>query len=81
MADDPSIERLHRLKINRIRVTLSGRTSVFYGEPVMVGESWTSLITPWPAADAKDIYHPGFDYGRFDLSYWRKFESALRVSG
>ena len=75
-----SIERLHRLKINRIRVTLGGRTSVFYGEPVMVGESWTSLITPWPAADAKDIYHPGFDYRRFDLSYWRKFESALRFA-
>ena len=75
-----SIERLHRLKINRIRVTLSGRTSVFYGEPVMVGESWTSLITPWPAADAKDIYHPGFDYRRFDLSYWRKFERALRFA-
>ncbi len=30
-----SIERLHQLKINRLRVTIAGRTSLFYGEPVM----------------------------------------------
>src|SRR4029077_653627 len=47
-----SIERLHKLKVNRIRVTLAGRTNIFFGEPVMVGEKWTVFITPWPAKQA-----------------------------
>jgi hypothetical protein len=107
-----SIERLHRLKINRIRVTIAGRTSVFFGEPIMAGPSWTPFITPWPTASevrylhllgragqrygfglgrgafdsladlgaAEDIYHPGFDYSRFQVSYWQKFERALHFA-
>ena len=107
-----SIERLHRLKINRIRVTVAGRTNVYYGEPVMTGQNWTPLITPWPTDRgirylhllgragqrfgmglgrglfdslanlglAEDIYHPGFDFSRFQVSYWQKFERALRFA-
>ena len=75
-----SLERLHRLKINRVRVTIAGRTNLFYGEPVMAGRNWTPFITPWPAGKPEDIYHPGFDYSRFDLSYWRKFDQALRFA-
>ena len=106
-----SIERLHRLKINRIRVTIAGRTNVYYGEPVMAGDSWTPFITPWPTGRAcatfifsdasasvsdwawpqrfdplaelgrpDDIYHPGFDYSRFQVSYWQKFERAIRFA-
>ena len=106
-----SIERLHRLKINRIRVTIAGRTNVYYGEPVMAGRNWTPFITPWPGTGlrflhlvgrlgqrlgngigrrsfdalaelgrAEDIYHPGFDYSRFQVSYWQKFERALRFA-
>jgi hypothetical protein len=107
-----SLERLHRLQINRVRVTIAGRTSTYYGEPVMRGRNWTPLITPWPAGTgvtllhylgragqrfgmgiglsvfdalanlglAEDIYHPGFDYTRFKLSYWQKFERALRFA-
>jgi hypothetical protein len=74
------LERLHRLKINRIRVTLAGRTHLFYGEPVMAGKNWTPFITPWPATAAEDIYHPGFDYQRFDLPYWTKFERLLHLA-
>ena len=75
-----SIERLHHLKINRIRVTVAGRTYQFYGEPVMVGPNWTVFITPWPAKEADDILHPGFDYTRFYLPYWQKFDRALRFA-
>ena len=107
-----SLERLHRLKVNRLRVTIAGRTNLSYGEPVMAGPSWTPFITPWPTswgtrylhllgragqrfgmdlggtvfdplADLgvpDDIYHPGFDYGRFDVRYWQKFERALRFA-
>ncbi|HEY6290623.1 MAG TPA: DUF5060 domain-containing protein [Terriglobia bacterium] len=77
---DDSLERLHRLKINRLRVTIAGRTNLFYGEPVMVGDNFTLYIAPWPAQKADDIYHPGFDYPRFQVSYWQKFERALRFA-
>jgi hypothetical protein len=75
-----SIERLHQLKVNRMRVTVAGRTRQFYGEPVMVGPAWTTFLTPWPAHLAEDIYHPGFDYSRFNVAYWQKFERVLRFA-
>jgi hypothetical protein len=75
-----SIERLHQLKINRIRVTVAGRTNIFYGEPVMTGPTWTVFTKPWPAQLAEDIFHPGFDYTRFSVPYWQKFERALRFA-
>jgi len=105
-----SIDRLHQLKINRMRVTVAGRTNVYYGEPVMAGPSWSPLIRPWQTVKnvrflrilgrigqslgiegdlfdslaylnvAEDIYHPGFDYSRFEVSYWQKLERALRFA-
>ena len=75
-----SIERLHRLKINRLRVTIAGRTNIFYGEPVMLGENFTVYLAPWPGRDPGDIYHPGFDYAHFRVSHWQKFERALRFA-
>lgn len=77
---ESSIERLHNLKVNRIRVSVAARTGEFYGEPVMVGPKWTVFITAWPARLPSDIYHPGFDYTRFHVSYWQKFERALRFA-
>ncbi len=75
-----SIDRLHRLKINRMRVTIAGRTDRFYGEPVMLGDNFTVYLSPWPAQKYDDIYHPGFDYTRFNIGYWQKFERALRFA-
>jgi len=72
-----SIDRLAALKVNRMRVALAGRESVFFGEPVMVGSSWTVFLTPWPAAKTDDFSHPGFDYSRFNVPYWQKFERML----
>jgi hypothetical protein len=46
----------------------------------MPGAKWTPFLTPWPAEKADDIFHPGFDYSRFETSYWRKFERALRFA-
>jgi len=77
---DYSIERLHRLKVNRLRVTIAGRTNVFYGEPVMVEDSFTVYTAAWKAENAGDTYHPGFDYTRFNVPYWQKFERALRFA-
>jgi len=75
-----SIDRLHKLKINRMRVTIVGRTYLLYGEPVIVGENFTVLIAPWRAEKPEDVYHPGFDYTRFRLAYWQKFDRALRFA-
>ncbi|HWF67557.1 MAG TPA: DUF4038 domain-containing protein [Acidobacteriaceae bacterium] len=75
-----SIARLHRLKINRMRVTLAGRTDKYYGEPVMIGDNWTFDLSPWPAQDANDFTHPGFDYARFNVAYWQKWDRMLRFA-
>jgi hypothetical protein len=83
-----SIERLHRLQVNRLRVTIAGREDVFFGEPVMNGENFSTYPTPWPGKLPSDIHHPGyadmyhpdFDYTRFELAYWQKFERALRFA-
>ena len=77
---DYSIERLHKMKINRIRVLIAGRTNMFYGEPVMTGENFTVFLTPWPAENTQDFLHPGFDYARFNVDYWRKYERMLRFA-
>ena len=75
-----SIDRLHRLQINRIRVAVAGRTNLYYGEPVMIGPNWTFFLTPWPAEKTDDFSHPGFDYSRFNLAYWQKYERMLKYA-
>jgi hypothetical protein len=76
-----TVDRLHRLKVNRLRVTIAGREAVtFFGEPAMNGPNWTVLIAAWPAQSADDALHPGFDYGRFNLPYWQKFDRMLRFA-
>jgi hypothetical protein len=72
-----AIDRLHRLKVNRIRVTVAGRSNLYFGEPVMTGKNYSNLPTPWPAEHADDFTHPGFDYTRFYVPLWQKFERIL----
>jgi Protein of unknown function (DUF4038)/Domain of unknown function (DUF5060)/Putative collagen-binding domain of a collagenase len=73
-----SIDRLHRLKVNRIRVLLTGRCSSFWGEPVIPGMGFRVCLNPWHAARPNDITNPGFDYSRFNVAHWQKFERMLR---
>lgn len=75
-----SIDRLHRLKVNRLRVTIAGREDDMLGEPVINSDNFTTYPTPWPAQHGDDMYHPGFDYTHFDVDYWRKFERAIRFA-
>ncbi len=72
-----SLERLHRLKIDRVRVLLSGRANIMYGEPAMNTAEWSLFLSPWPAVKADDFYHPGFDYTRFRVEHWQRFERML----
>lgn len=72
-----SIDRLHRLKLNRIRVTVAGRSNLYFGEPVMTANNYSNLPTAWVAERPSDFSHPGFDYTRFYIPLWQKFERML----
>lgn len=72
-----SLDRFHRLKVNRVRVLLAGRTNTMYGEPAMNTNEWSVFLSPWPAVKADDFFHPGFDYTRFRVEHWRRFERML----
>jgi hypothetical protein len=75
-----SIERLHRLKINRMRVFLAGGIDTFWGEPIMPDDNFTIFLRPWMAKEPKSLDRPGIDYTRFDIPYWQKWERMLRFA-
>jgi Protein of unknown function (DUF4038)/Domain of unknown function (DUF5060) len=75
-----SIERLHRLKVNRMRVFLAGGIDTFWGEPIMPGDNFTIFLRPWIAKVPKSLDNPGIDYTRFDIPYWQKWERMLRFA-
>lgn len=74
------LDRQHRLQVNRLRVMLPARVSSFWGEPVTPGRTWTPFLNPWIAERPNDPTNPGFDFRRFNLSYWQKFERMLRYA-
>ena len=74
-----SIDRLHRLKVNRMRVLLGGgRSASFWGEPIIPTTKFRPYLNPWVAVRPDDLSHPGFDYTRFNIAHWQKFERMLR---
>ena len=75
-----SIERLHQLKINRLRVLLSGAANIFWGEPVMTGPDFTMSLRPWIAQAPESFDHPEIDFTRFNIPYWQKWERMLRFA-
>jgi hypothetical protein len=75
-----SIERLHHLKINRLRVLLAGAANIYWGEPVMTGENFTMALRPWKAEAPGNFDHPGLDFTRFDVPYWQKWERMVRFA-
>jgi len=75
-----SIERLRRLKVNRIRALVAGAANIFWGEPVMTGDNFSMMLRPWVAADPQSFERPGIDYSRFNVAYWQKWERMLRFA-
>lgn len=76
-----SIDRLTKLKVNRIRVALSGRTrdGNRWKEPdVKPNEKFQFRLEPWLAARPENIEDPGYDVTRFNLEHFRKAERMLR---
>ncbi len=74
------IDRLRGLKINRLRVLLSGAANILWGEPVMTGENFTLMLRPWMAAEPKSFDNPKIDFTRFNVPYWQKWERMLRYA-
>ena len=74
------IDRLHRFDVNRIRVLLDGRTDHFWTEPIKPGNGFSARLIPWVAKRRDDVERPGFDYTRFNCSYWQEFERMLRYA-
>jgi hypothetical protein len=79
-----SIERLNQLKVNRIRVTITGRTNVYYGEPVLPGANWTPFLRPWATSRNLRYLHLfgrlgqrlGVDVGREMFDYLAGLDEA-----
>ncbi|UCE49840.1 MAG: DUF4038 domain-containing protein, partial [Phycisphaerales bacterium] len=75
-----SIDRLSRLKINRLRVAINGRVKngrAWY-ENVFPTHKFTFLLNPWVAKQPSSVERPGFDVTRFNIGYWQKIERMLR---
>lgn len=75
------LDRQHQLKVNRLRVLLAGgRSSSFWGEPIIPNEQFRSYLDPWLAERPSDPTHPDYDYARFNVAYWQKYERLLRYA-
>ena len=77
---DFSIERLARMKINRIRVLLAGAANIYWGEPVMTGKNFSMMLRPWLAKKPESFDNPGIDFTRFNIPYWHRWERMLRFA-
>jgi hypothetical protein len=76
-----SIDRLHRLKVNRMRVLLAGRPSMsFWSEPIIPSSEFHVCLNPWVAERPDSLDNPGFDYSRSNVPYWQKYERMLRYA-
>lgn len=74
------IDRLHGMKINRIRALISGATETLWGEPVMPGGSFTPFLRPSPAEKPESLDHPGIDFTRFNVPYWQRWDRMMRYA-
>lgn len=77
-----SIDRLHRLKVNRLRVVISGRVKDGIGwcENVYPSKKISYRLNPWVAERPDSVEDPGYDVKRFNLAYWQKWDRMLRYA-
>jgi hypothetical protein len=75
-----AIDRLARLKVNRIRVALNARTkdgSRWYEPQVTNSKLFQFRVNPWPAKDPDNVENPQFDTSRFNLPMWEKLDRLV----
>ena len=78
-----SIDRLHGLGVNRLRVSLNGprvKDGRAWDEHVYPTEDFTFLFHPWVAARPDSVEDPGFEVARFHVAHWQKYERLLRYA-
>ena len=75
-----NIDRLHRLKVNRLRTAICGRVKNgrAWFENVYPTNEFRFILNPWVAERPDSVEDPGFDVTRFNLPHWRKIERMLR---
>ena len=75
-----SIDRLHALKVNRLRVVLNGRVKNGrdWYENVFPTDKFKFTLNPWVARQPDSVADPGFDVTRFNIPHWQKYERLLR---
>lgn len=78
-----AIDRLARLKVNRIRVALCGRTTSGerWFEPMVVNtDKFQYRLNPWIAERPESVENPGFDVTRYNVPFWQKCERVLQYA-
>ena len=75
-----NLDRLARLKVNRVRAAIEGRVknAQIWTEHVYPTDRFSFLLNPWVAQRPDSVEDPGFDVTRFNVDYWRKWDSLLR---
>ncbi len=76
-----AIDRLARLRVNRIRVALCGRTrgGEQWFEPLVANsDKFKFRMNPWVAERPDSVEKPGFDVTRYNVPFWQKCERMLR---
>jgi len=75
-----NIDRLHRLKVNRLRVAICGRVKDGreWFENVFPTDKFKFILNPWVAQRPDSVENPGFDVKRFNIPHWQKIERMLR---
>jgi|GEM_PF-4272748 len=76
-----AIDRLARLKVNRIRAALYPprvKDGQAWHEPVYPSDEFSPITNPWVAARPESLSDPGFDVTRFNVEHWRKYERLLQ---
>ena len=75
-----NIDRLHKLKVNRLRTAICGRVKSgrAWFENVFPTDKFSFRLNPWVAQIPDSVERPGFDVKRFNIPHWQKIERMLR---
>jgi outer membrane protein assembly factor BamB len=75
-----AIDRLAKLKVNRIRLAINARTtdgSRWYEPEVKNSKDFQFRIDPWPNKNPGDPKKPEFDLTRFEVAFWQKLDRLV----